>query len=382
MSSVAGGWGRNPDLDGLRGLAALSVALGHCYVQVTGLELWTKSLKDFPSMPHDLVVARILSALFPSDAAVMVFFVLSGHVLWESFSHRKLWFFRDLPDYVAARLYRLLPLTIVTALPLGFISTVPARELVANMLLFSHSMNGVLWSLQAEMVGSGMLFVVWCVTRGTIWKMLVALAISVVVLPFGRGNLAIVFLPAFILGAGITSMPGWLRRNRPLLVLGILLLLFTNIFVGHGGPGRLIEMGAATAVVSAVSQGALPFLRRRVPLFLGAISYPFYLTHVLGMIAAQPLLDMLQFSSPYLAFAARAALSIPPVILLAWALHVLIEVPAQRGRPRLRWAYSPGIPAAATSLAPTAPHSSAVAAPRSQVSLNDHQQIEDDVAPG
>src|ERR1700733_6390234 len=80
---------RNRGLDGVRGIAALSVALGHCVTQVTGLALWNTSLRDFPAMPAMSIVMRVLSALFPSDAAVMVFFVLSGHVLWGSFQRRQ-----------------------------------------------------------------------------------------------------------------------------------------------------------------------------------------------------------------------------------------------------------------------------------------------------
>ena len=331
---------RNPDLDGLRGIAALSVALGHCYVQVTGLTLWTSSLKDFPAMPAAQVVMRVLAAFFPSDAAVMVFFVMSGHVLWESFRRKDMRFFRDLPDYVAARIYRLIPLTIVSVLLLGFISTVPAHELVNNMLLFSRSMNGVLWSLQAEMVASAMLFVLWGLTRGRVWKMLIALLVSIAALPYMRGNSSFMFLPAFILGAGIASVPPRLWQNNWLLGAGIAVLIFTNVLLGHGGVDRCIEMGAATMVVGAVSHGRMPFLHKRLPLFLGAISYPFYLNHILGVIGAQAMLDRFSPGSPYLMIAARAAVSIPPVILLAWLLHVLVEVPVQRGRPRIAWPFA------------------------------------------
>ena len=331
---------RNPDLDGLRGIAALSVALGHCYVQVTGLTLWTSSLKDFAAMPTSQVVMRVLAAFFPSDAAVMVFFVMSGHVLWESFRRRDMRFFRDLPEYVSARIYRLIPLTIVSVMLLGFISTVPAYEMVNNMLLFSRSMNGVLWSLQAEMVGSAMLFMLWGLTRGRTWKMLVALLLSIVALPYMRGNSSIMFLPAFILGAGVASVPPRLWQSTWLLAAGLAALIFTNVLLGHGGVDRCIEMGAAAIVVGAVSHGRMPFLHKRLPLFLGAISYPFYLNHMLGVIGAQSVLDKLSFGSPYLMIAARAALSIPPIILLAWLLHVLVEVPVQRGRPRIAWTFS------------------------------------------
>lgn len=331
---------RNAGLDGLRGVAALSVALGHCYVQVTGLALWASHLRDFHAMPASQVLARVLSAFFPSDAAVTVFFVMSGHVLWESFRRKDMRFFRDLPEYASSRIYRLIPLTIASAIPLGLLSSVPASELAQNMLLFSHSMNGVLWSLQAEMVASAMLFALWGLTRGRAWKMLAALALSIAALPFCRGNPNVMFLPAFILGAGISLVPAPLWRNAWLLAAGILVLVFTNVILGHGGVDRCVEMGAAAVVVGGVSQGRLAFLRWRLPLFLGAISYPFYLTHVLGLIAAQPILDTLEFASPYPMIAARAALSIPPVILIAWLLHVLVEVPVQRARPRITWPFA------------------------------------------
>ncbi len=334
--------GRNADLDGLRGLAALSVAFGHCFEQVTGVSLWLTSFKDFHAMPTAQVVARVLSAFFPSDAAVMVFFALSGHVLWGSYRRKNMRFFRDLPDYTAARLYRLLPLTIVSAIPLGFLVTVPAYGLVRNMLLLSYDINGVLWSLQAEMVASAVLFLLWGLTKGNPWKMLLGLLLAVAAWPFSRGSVQIMFLPAFILGAGISSVPAWIFRQTWLLVAAILVLVFTNVFLGHGGPDRCIEMGAATILVGAVSQGRLPFLHWRVPLFLGAISYPFYLTHLLGLIIAQPLLDRLSFSSPYPMIAARAALSIPPTLLIAWLLHVFVEVPVQRARPHMTWPFNIG----------------------------------------
>ncbi|MFL5251947.1 MAG: acyltransferase family protein, partial [Rhodopila sp.] len=110
---------RIPGLDGLRGIAALSVALGHCLLQVTGLPLWGTSLRDFPSMQAADIAMRVFSPLLPSDAAVMVFFVLSGHVLWQSFQRRQARFLAGLPDYASARIYRLMPLVIVTGLPIG-----------------------------------------------------------------------------------------------------------------------------------------------------------------------------------------------------------------------------------------------------------------------
>ena len=328
---------RNAALDGLRGIAALSVALGHCIVQVTGLALWGTSLRDFGSMPTADIGMRVLSALFPSDAAVMVFFVLSGHVLWKSFERKRLRFFTGLPDYACARIYRLFPLAIVSALPLGLLITAPAAELVSNMLLLSNSLNGVLWSLQVELVASLALFALWGLTSGAGWKLLFGLLISVAATPFFRGYGAVVFFPAFILGASISMIPPRLWSRNSIVVTAIAVLIFANVILGHGGITRCFEMAGATILVGAVSNGRLPFLRGRLPLFLGAISYPFYLTHVIGLRGAEPFLAALPPMSAVPMIAARAITSITLTIPLAYLLHVFVENPVLRARPRLRW---------------------------------------------
>jgi peptidoglycan/LPS O-acetylase OafA/YrhL len=295
-------------------------------------------VRDFPSMPGTDIAMRMFSTLFPSDAAVMVFFVLSGHVLWESFRRKQPHFFAGLPDYVSARVYRLMPLIIVTGLPIGLLSNATAADLARNMLLLSTDLNHVQWSLQVEMVASLSLFVLWGLTRGRPWLLVLALGLAFAATPFFRGEGAVVFFPAFVLGSLISAIPPRLWRNSWLLAGGSAMLLFTNIVLGHGGVTRCFEMLGATALVGAVAHGRLPWLSTRLPLFLGAISYPFYLTHVLGLWGADPYLAMLPPVPGLVMIAARAALSIALTIPLAWALHVFVEDPVLRARPRLtRW---------------------------------------------
>ena len=81
--------GRNLALDGVRGLAALSVALGHCMLIVAGMDVWSKTAFDFPAMPAQEIAGRLMHLLFPGNGAVMVFFVLSGYVLWGSFARKQ-----------------------------------------------------------------------------------------------------------------------------------------------------------------------------------------------------------------------------------------------------------------------------------------------------
>jgi peptidoglycan/LPS O-acetylase OafA/YrhL len=328
---------RNAGLDGLRGIAALSVALGHCVLQVGGLPLWGTRLRDFPAMPVADIGLRLLSALFPSDAAVMVFFVLSGHVLWQSFDRKQLRFFHDLPEYACARFYRLFPLVIVSAMPLGLLTNASAAELVNNMLLLSRSINGVLWSLQVEVVASFALFALWGLTRGSGWKLLLGLAVALTAARYSHGYFSVFFFPAFIAGASISWLPPRLLRQPWLIAAGTLVLVFTNVVFGHNGITRFFEMAGATILVGAVASGRLRFMRARLPLFLGAVSYPFYLTHVIGLLAADWILNPLPAASPLLMIAERAVISIGLTIPMAWLLHVFVEDPVLRVRPRIAW---------------------------------------------
>ncbi len=327
---------RNHALDGLRGIAALSVALGHCFMSIGGLTMWESSIRNFSGMTATDIALRLVSLLVPAESAVMVFFVLSGYVLWTSFQRKNFSFVDDLPDYVCSRTYRLFPLAIMSALPLGLLTDASARELVLNMLLLHRSLNGVLWSLQVEVVASLQLFAIWCLTRGIGWRLAVALALSLAAVPFFRGNPYVVFVPAFILGASISLLPPPVWRRKPIIAAGLVALVVTNLVFGFGGVSRCFEILGATVLVGAVAAGQFGFLRSRVAHFLGAISYPFYLTHPIGLFLAGPVVQSLSLASPFARVFALAVGSIAVAIPLAWVLHVFVEDPVLRARPRIR----------------------------------------------
>ena len=93
----------------------------------------------------------------------------------------------------------------------------------------------------------------------------------------------------------------------------------------------------ATVLVGAVAAGRFGFLRSRVSHFLGAISYPFYLTHPIGLFLAGPFVQSLPLSSPFARVFVLAVSSIALAIPLAWVLHVFVcEDPVLRARPRIR----------------------------------------------
>jgi peptidoglycan/LPS O-acetylase OafA/YrhL len=326
--------GRNIALDGVRGLAALSVALGHCLLMTMTAEVWDRTLFDFPGMTAQQIFGRLLFAAFPGGAAVMVFFVLSGYVLWASFA-RKQMTLADFPDYLCARVFRLFPLIIAGAIAFSFVVQPTARELIANMLLLSTSMNGVVWSLQVEMFASIVIFIAWILSRNEMLRLVAILFALAALVPFFRGNSLVVFLPAFILGALIHHVPERIWRSRALLWAGFAAMLLTNLIFSFHGVTRVFEIVAATAVIGCVATQRPAFLRTRPIHFLGAVSYPFYLIHPLGVAATVALVGPLNGSYFLLRFAVFTALSIPIGLVLAWLLHVGIEMPALKFRPRL-----------------------------------------------
>ena len=326
--------GRNTALDGLRGYAALGVALGHSVLAITGLDLWGKSLRDFPHMAASAIFYRMLSLVAPSDAAVMLFFVLSGHVIWQSFKRKSLGR-PAVPDYLVSRIIRLFPLIVVSSVLIGLLKHAGLGAILRTAILWDVALNGVLWSLQVEVIGSVVIVLVWLFARQSAARLLAALAVSLLILPLVRGT-PLVFMPAFLLGAVIGLAPERVWRGRWLFGAGLALLVGTNIVIGHGGATRLPEMTGATLVVGCM--GALPVraLRTRVSKFLGEISYPFYLVHPIGMIFGFHAVAGLAFVPVLGRIVIFAAVSIAVAIPLAWLLHIAVEMPAMRQGRRVK----------------------------------------------
>jgi peptidoglycan/LPS O-acetylase OafA/YrhL len=326
---------RNHALDSLRGLAALAVALGHCVLAVTGQGAWALRLADFPGADPAAILARLAYVAFPSDAAVLLFFALSGHVLWAACARHPGGLLGGLPDWTLARLYRLLPVAMASALPLGLLAGAEAGRLVGNMLLLRTDLNGPAWSLQVEMVASLGLFLVHRLAGGRGRGLALAFALSVLLLPLLRGPLPMaVYFPVFLGGALIADLPARLWRGA-VPWLGLAGLLLGSLGLGRGGLGRVVESLGAVLVVGAVAHRRPAWLLHPVLLFLGRISYPFYLSHSLGLTLAAPLaigFTALGAAGQVLAF---ALLSLAVAIPVAWLLHVAVEAPLMRARPRL-----------------------------------------------
>jgi peptidoglycan/LPS O-acetylase OafA/YrhL len=158
----------NTKLQSLRGLAALSVAVGHAAICVPNalVETVPVTLTNFP-----LLVLRLL---FQANTAVIFFFVLSGLVLGSSlkrsasrsrteqylgFLIRRLW--RLMPVAMLSVFFAAAAFTIINGQSIPpmakwfdgyFRVPITATGLLRNAALFDANINGVLWSIQVELV--------------------------------------------------------------------------------------------------------------------------------------------------------------------------------------------------------------------------------------
>ncbi len=336
-----------PALDGVRGLAFLTVLLSHC--------------NDYTSRP-----------LFLSDGQVGVwlFFVLSSFLLARP------WFEDPAPlrspatwlRYLVRRLLRIYPLFLLYLVPLWLVAHVPLSKCLRILVL--DTVHGVDWSLFVE------------------FRFYLLLPVLMLPLALGLGRrLHLAFLAVLIL-LGLLAFPfwrphhtwlwaglpvsGWTGNAWFLSYLGCFLVgMVAAAFAAPAAaaPGRARHWGDFATLLGLASLLMIPLARQYTdwgaatdyavfahlwfpfsalfalwicllcrhggaasrllslrPLrFLGAISYPGYLSHVFVLHAFKPLLP-----HGNLVF---VLCSIGATLLCSWLLHVTVEKPLYRLRP-------------------------------------------------
>lgn len=152
------------------------------------------------------------------------------------------------------------------------------------------------------------------------------------------------YAPLFGLGAllFLYSDTGRLHPVAWLLVV----LIFTNEGLVSGWTNAAIVFGIALAFIAVIHFKDVPVLRHKWLLWLGAISYPLYLLHQnIGYVIINATLERLgQWPS--------RALAVAVVLVLAWAVHEVVEVRFSRwAHRRLQKAPSPAASDSPTSVA-------------------------------
>ena len=316
-------------LDGLRGCAALSVFFSHVACLLTGA--------SYVAAFH-----TPLRFLLDGEAAVDLFFVLSGFVLalsltrgepqsWGGFLVRRA--FRLYPAHWAAFALAWILSGLVLRQHLNaWFADYPERTGTGAVLeqlallgdrVSMDGVNPVIWTLGIEMQ---MALAFPLLLRALMGSAAQKTAVLFACVAAGF-YLHYWPLPLFALGALLAMdrparEAGGLRQS---VLAGLLLYAvrtwepaLIDQYWGH----LLCGLGAAL-LVAAAAEGRLPLLQRRLPQLLGRLSYGFYLVHL-------PILLLLVSWMPAAPLLRPAALALVLALAVAALLRRLVELPSLR----------------------------------------------------
>lgn len=343
-------------LDGLRGMAAVTVviyqAINLCDLTVPARVIVPK-LADVPLADWP---GRFALGVFNADAAINIFFILSGLLLAISLQREREFDARTALRFIFRRILRIYPALIVTVLAFGAVSYIflPAlfsfpfapRQMLLNSLLLDTSVNGETWTLQAAMLMVPLvLFIAWL-------QRLFGAAVPFAFVLFALfhlfngplfGMLILrASLLAFALGMLIatdaarrlaTRLPGWLWGLCLIAVVLERFFAFGNETNALLGSLLLSAIAVALIFYRAPDAGMLC----SAPLqFFGRISYSLYLWHAVVMYELFPFFQTIlgaeRITRQYLWFGlAYGAVVLAVAVPLAWLTERSVE------RPFIEW---------------------------------------------
>ncbi|WP_040948843.1 acyltransferase family protein [Gorillibacterium massiliense] len=346
---------RFEELDSLRGLAAFSVFLHHALLMLLFTELGFSQM----TLPQKILYSSPTHLIWAGTEAVFLFFVLSGFVLSLPFYSAK---YSGYMPFLIKRIFRLYPPFFFTLLiALGGITLIPHgaigglsgwfntlwadpidfKSVLSHFSMIGHFntelLDSPIWSLVVEMRISIIFPLIMFVVMKFNWKITIVIAAILTVMPYqlvklGFGNeinafvFTIAYIPMFIYGALLakhlrvimkfySTIP---TKGKVLLVLAAIFMFTCRFFPIHISFLRVpminntIEtMGACLFVWFAVSSKVFAKILHIKPfVFMGKISYSFYLYHMVLLISITHLLYQY--------------VNLPVIWLLSLSLSILI----------------------------------------------------------
>jgi peptidoglycan/LPS O-acetylase OafA/YrhL len=351
-------------LESLRGIAALMVAAFHArQARLPGGADLLGTADDRGGLLWS-TLSHAYIALANGHGAVIFFFVLSGFVLALSLERGPRDAGPSARRFFPARVFRLYPAVISTvlifaaafwvfsdALPGLTIDYFRPSSLLRNMLLIDVSINGVMWTLQLEVIAAPLIFATVLLQRRWNTPPVFVLAVVLLLLSFsgtwihalGYGKAPLGPLYAFVFGILVHSI-GWRLVGRTSTRFATVFFMATAVVffaarpvLGFGSRwSPLVESAASACIILILAYGKPTILSRSLDSSIlrmcGKLSYSFYLLH--------PLTLMLVWNIPMQLAATRSA-GIPGVIIalglavgssiaimpLAWLSWRFIELP-------------------------------------------------------
>lgn len=346
---------RFTSLQGLRGVAAVTVAVSHflAIFYLTGLDIGTvlESIRPISN------ISGILA-----HKAVWVFFVLSGFVLTHQLSLKHYKY----GSYLISRLARLyLPVLAAVILSFGTMAILLANQIKIDFWIGTNPYNlnvidfireftltpdsyflGPLWSLKWEVVFSFLAFSAWklrIIERYPIYSVITCLILSSVGQAIQSSWL--LYLPMFIIGVALhkklvvkdeTKTIGSKAEIAILTASGFIPIFFyiaSNTLGGHERIPYILDVAASLTAISllflVLIRGSLIrlILESKPIQFVGKISFSLYLVH-------SPILLVVAYVSGFSVFWVLVAFLL--VFPLSHLSYKFVEEPSMKLSRRFR----------------------------------------------
>jgi peptidoglycan/LPS O-acetylase OafA/YrhL len=353
-------------LDGLRGILAVYVMVGH-------------------ALPFSAVPQWIASPFHHGEAAVDIFFALSGLVVFNSLERFKYQFW----PFLQGRARRLLPVYF-SVLALAVVIICLGSPLTSMPWISPTSYAGLLWALPPQLlwhilahvflvhglIPQGVLPWAWITILGPAWSLSTEWQFYILMglmLPRMTGSRRLMHFAYFMLGLGVVyhtlaplvpaywqlsraflpdaapyfalgvTAAVWMRNRNPIPYLVCLVTVFA-LGLLSATPSRALISVAWTIILLAQRNPRMPLLPKlldcRAAQYLGAISYPLYLLNEpLQRVCAMLIAPFAHDSATlFTVLWLPAALTLP--IAAAMALHHWVEIPGARDR-RIKYPAKP-----------------------------------------
>jgi peptidoglycan/LPS O-acetylase OafA/YrhL len=306
----------------------------------------------------------ILRIIGNGDGAVVLFFVLSGFVLSATLIHSPQNQVSNAMQFGIARLFRIYPAVVLTVAIFAAVFWTTGAALSAgpyslglllrNALLFATSVDGVMWSLQLEVIAIPLIFVAYLGWRRWGGAFLAGLFLPLAALSFwGPWNRAIgapnLFgeIHAFVLGmAAYLVAPRFIERwsartGTLVFAAAAFLFLASRPLLGFASKWSAITEAASGAIGVAMlavgrPNGPAVVFDANIVRFFGRISYSFYLLH--------PLTLLVIWKIPG-ALGAVVASGVPTVAVATLLFVVSVAAVTPLAYASYRWVERPGVAA-------------------------------------
>jgi len=325
-------------MDGLRGYAAIAVVIFHSILD-RDPTLDQRIVRPTIQEAHGLydVITKLVFMVVSGETAVVLFFVLSGAVLFESLKQRHAGAVATAIGFSVRRVLRLYPTFFVSlagclaAFAVAGMFSFEAGHFWPNAALYDFSILGASWTLQVEFLAVPFILVgYWCYRRLGVVGIAAAYAVFATILcePWLKVHFVYYqrFLSCFALGLLIpTGIGAAIARLLPAMAwLAILVaMLASRHIMGLHWWSMDAEQILAALLVTLLfyrrAGGLGRFFDRGVSQYLGRMSYSLYLfnviylilvdhwTHGLTVVRSHPLEWGLLLAAPILAAAIATA---------------------------------------------------------------------------